>query len=71
MQAPTSGDVEAIMLSVRHMETRILDRVQELSRQVDKLQSRAGKVQTRSVSPRRAPKNPRQPLPRNKKAKRP
>ncbi len=70
MQAPTSGDVEAIMLSVRHMETRILDRVEELSRQVHELQSRAGQVQTQSASPRRAPKNLRKPLRGKKRAER-
>jgi len=58
MQAPTSGDVDAIMLAVRHMETRILDRVEELSKQVQELEARAGKAKPQKARPRRTPKNP-------------
>jgi len=33
MQAPSRDDVDAIMLSMRHMETRILDRLEALEKQ--------------------------------------
>lgn len=55
MQAPTSGDVDAIMLAVRHMETRVLDRVEELSKQFHELESRVGQAKPPSASPRRTP----------------
>ena len=42
MQAPVRDDVEAIALAVRHMETKVLHRVDELSRQVDALKSQRG-----------------------------
>jgi hypothetical protein len=34
VQAPSREDIDTIMLSVRHMEKRLLDRVEELSAQV-------------------------------------
>jgi hypothetical protein len=34
MQAPSSNDIDAIMLSVRHMETRILNRLEALEQQI-------------------------------------
>ena len=44
-QAPSRGDMDSIMLAVRHMEKRLLDRVDELSAQVAALrkQARPGK----------------------------
>ena len=35
MQAPSRNDVDTIMLSVRHLEQRILARLDELSQQID------------------------------------
>src|SRR6516162_11769540 len=44
MQAPSRDDIDTVMLSVRHMEKRLLDRVEELSTQVAQLnQQLAGK----------------------------
>jgi hypothetical protein len=42
MQAPSRDDIDTIMLSVRHMEKRLLDRVDELSAQVTELNRRTG-----------------------------
>lgn len=61
MQAPTGGDVDAIMLAVRHMETRVLDRLEELEKRVSE----------RSPRPRPAPtpaavRPPTKPRPRTR-----
>lgn len=40
MQSPSKGDIDTIMLTVRHMEKRLLDRVEELSTQVNQLNQR-------------------------------
>lgn len=61
MQAPTGSDIDAILLAVRHMEKRVLDRVEELSGQLRELQSRAGQPRARSAGQSRAPKKPRKP----------
>lgn len=71
MQAPTGSDIDAIMLAVRHMETRILDRVEELSGQLRVLQSRVGQEKARSAGRRHAPKNPRKPSSGGSKGGRP
>jgi hypothetical protein len=42
-QAPSREDIDTIMLSVRHMEKRLLDRVEELSRQVSALNGHLSK----------------------------
>ena len=41
-QAPSRGDMDSIMLAVRHMEKRLLDRVDELSAQVTALKGQTG-----------------------------
>jgi hypothetical protein len=38
LQAPSRDDIDTVMLAVRHMEKRLLDRVEQLSSQVSKLQ---------------------------------
>ena len=38
MQATSKDDIDTVMLAVRHMEKRLLDRVEELSAQVHELQ---------------------------------
>jgi hypothetical protein len=47
MQAPTRDDVDAVALAVRHLETKILSRVDELARQVDALKPQSGSAATR------------------------
>jgi hypothetical protein len=42
MQATSRSDIDTIMLTVRHMERRILDRVEQLSAQVAELEQRLG-----------------------------
>ena len=41
MQATSRDDIDTIMLTIRHMEKRLLDRVEELSAQVQQLQGAA------------------------------
>ncbi len=36
MQAPSRSDIDTVMLAVRHMEKRLLDRLDEISRQMSK-----------------------------------
>ena len=47
MQAPSRDDIDAIMLSMRHMETRILDRLEALEKQKD---GHNGSAETESAS---------------------
>jgi hypothetical protein len=37
LQAPSRDDIDAIMLSVRHMEQRLLARIEDLSRRIEAL----------------------------------
>ena len=53
MQAPSREDTDSVMLAVRHMETRILDRVEELAAEIQALK-RGTKPSKRAA--RRAPK---------------
>ena len=55
MQAPSRDDIDTIQLNVRHLETRILDRLEELSKQVEELsqQRGPGKTSPRAPKPRR------------------
>ena len=39
LQAPSRTDIDTVMLSVRHMEKRLLDRIDELSAQITNLQN--------------------------------
>jgi hypothetical protein len=41
MQAPSRDDIDTIMLTVRHMETRLLDRIDALSKQIEELKKPA------------------------------
>jgi hypothetical protein len=41
MQSPSRADIDTVMLTVRHMEKRLLDRMEELSSQVNELNERA------------------------------
>ena len=50
LQAPSREDIDTVMLSVRHMEKRLLDRVEELARQVSELNRRLdGEVRKTTV----------------------
>lgn len=72
LQAPSKGDIDTIMLTVRHMEKRLLDRIDELSTQVNALGSGrtlpAGRKRTRGPAPEnrsaqsKTTKNVRDPL---------
>jgi hypothetical protein len=51
MQAPASEDINTIMLAVRHMEKRLLDRIEQLSLQVNSGTARpAGKSRARKTA---------------------
>ncbi len=52
MQAPSRDDIDAVMLSMRHMETRILDRMEELAKQVHELNQRSDRTRTRKTNSR-------------------
>jgi uncharacterized protein (DUF2267 family) len=66
MQATSRDDIDTIMLAVRHMEKRLLDRVEELSAQVSELERRGAKSASRGagsrmLKTRRASKSRKQP----------
>jgi hypothetical protein len=42
MQAPSRDDIDNVMLNVRHMEKRLLDRLEELSDQLEALNGKLG-----------------------------
>jgi len=46
MQTPSRDDIDTVMLAVHHMETRILDRLEEMANQVEALKQRNGEAQT-------------------------
>jgi hypothetical protein len=50
MQAPSREDIDTVMLTVRHMEKRILDRVEELADQVKGLNQRLAGAPRNSVA---------------------
>jgi hypothetical protein len=57
MQAPSRDDTDTVMLTVRHMEKRLLDRIDDLANQVAALSNRgngqAAKSSAEATSPRR------------------
>jgi hypothetical protein len=63
MQTPSRADIDTVMLTVRHMEKRLLDRMEELSGQVAELSQRSGNPRgaerpaARSRRPRRTAGN--------------
>ena len=75
LQAPSREDIDTIMLSVRHMEQRLLDRVDNLAGQVQELNRRLPNGQAGGKAPKagRAPatKSRRQPARGNGKVKTP
>lgn len=58
MQAPSRDDIDTVMLNIRHMEKRLLDRIEDLAQEVQQLKttnhSRATRVKTRTTSSRSA-----------------
>jgi hypothetical protein len=63
MQAPSRGDIDSIMLTVRHIEKRLLDRMDELSTQIEELKAQAASQP--SPARRRSPRAPRNVTPGN------
>lgn len=51
MQAPSRDDIDTIMLNIRHIEKRLLDRVEELSEQVRELKH-AARANPRQATPK-------------------
>ena len=63
LQAPSREDIDTIMLSVRHMEQRLLDKFEELSSQMGQLSQRLDgegkKVKTKAAATAPSRKRPR------------
>jgi transketolase len=49
MQVPSRDDVDAVMLAMRHMETRILDQIEELANRIDASNQSTGKPPNRGA----------------------
>jgi len=49
LQAPSRDDIDTIMLSVRHMEQRLLNRVEDLSKRIDGLNGNSAHPEARNV----------------------
>ncbi len=50
-QTPSRDDIDAVMLAVRHMETRVLDRVEELAAQIEEVSKRSNGAPRGSATP--------------------
>jgi sRNA-binding protein len=61
LQAPSRTDIDTVMLSVRHMEKRLLDRIDELSAQIAAQQNASGGLASASVRRKRASRKSNQP----------
>lgn len=61
MQSPSRDDIDTVMLTVRHIEKRLLDRMEDLSGKITELNKRlngqAGKVAAKAASHRNAAKS--------------
>ena len=73
MQAPSRDDIDTIMLTVRHMETRILDRIETLSKQLNELKKptvtqKKSAARARTAPNGRAAKKSVRPVANNEKA---
>ncbi len=60
LQSPSRDDIDTIMLTVRHMESRLLDRVEKLAAQVNELSARLapGQPKPAAARARAAPRRP-------------
>jgi hypothetical protein len=54
VQAPTRDDTDSLMLNIRHMEKRVLDRLDELSAAVDTLKHGGNRKSQASPGPKAA-----------------
>ena len=72
MQAPSRDDVDTIMLTIRHMEKRVLDRVEALEEQLHAMNgasSRPAAGRPRPPQPARARPRPSKKVSTNRKGK--
>ncbi len=71
LQAPSRDDIDTIMLSVRHMEQRLLDRVEDLSKRIESLNGKpdSGEPIRKKVASNQRRKSRRPTSPRNGKMK--
>ncbi len=58
LQSPSRDDIDTVMLTVRHMEKRLLDRMECLAEQIKELKQRQGAPKTAPVA---APRRSRRP----------
>ena len=56
-QSTTREDIDAVMLAVRHMETRVLDRVERLAARIDQLAQPETKPKRKQAALAAAPKS--------------
>ena len=72
IQAPSRDDIDTVMLTVRHMEKRLLDRVEDLAAQIAQIDSRlnghTGQAAPKATSPRANAPKTRKPARRKTKA---
>jgi hypothetical protein len=65
IQAPSRDDIDTVMLTVRHMEKRLLDRVEDLALRIEQLDNRmnghARQSATEATSTRTTASKPRKP----------
>lgn len=66
-RTPSSEDIDAIQQNMRHLETRILDRLDTLSKQVEELNQRNGSAASASARAEKRPVPPRSTARRTKK----
>jgi hypothetical protein len=75
LQSPSRDDIDSVMLTVRHMEKRLLDRMESLAAQIDELKERpegTKRAAARGASrSRRANKEPGARSPSNGQAQKP
>lgn len=71
MQAPSRDDIDTVMLTVRHIEKRLLDRMEDLTAKIDELNNRldgqTGKASAKAAPRRNVAGKGRKPARRNSK----
>jgi hypothetical protein len=50
LQAPSRDDIDSVMLSVRHMEQRLLDRMEEMSKRIDALNGNGAEPESKTTA---------------------
>ena len=74
IQAPSRSDIDTVMLAVRHMEKRLLDRLDELSANLAQANGKAGSparakpAEAKATGPSRTSRSRKQPKPNFHKA---